>query len=160
MQRKERGYIESIDWDGTIRRWTQDYEFPASNSVRMYLEPRGLPVLLEKLRQLKEMYAITGSLAVPDEAAVSAPRLGAVYVRDTATAVAGLQLRSTDSGANVIVAEPFDRVVFERTSTRDGLVYAAPSQVAADLLTSPGRGPGEAEALMSWMERNQDAWRT
>lgn len=160
LQRKERGYIESIDWDGTIRRWTQDYEFPASNSVRMYLEPRGLPVLLEKLRQLKEMYAITGSLAVPDEAAVSAPRLGAVYVRDTATAVAGLQLRSTDSGANVIVAEPFDRVVFERTSTRDGLVYAAPSQVAADLLTSPGRGPAEAEALMSWMERNQDAWRT
>ena len=30
----------------------------------------------------------------------------------------------------------------------------------ADLLTSPGRGPAEAEALMSWMERNQDAWRT
>jgi hypothetical protein len=47
-----------------------------------------------------------------------------------------------------IVAEPFDRVVFERTSTRDGLVYAAPSQLAADLLTSPGRGPAEAEALL------------
>ena len=160
LQRKERGYIESIDWAGTIRRWTQDYAFPASNSVRTYLEPRGLPVLLEKLRQLKEPYAATGSLAVPGETAVSPPRLGAVYVRDAATAVAGLELRSSDSGANVIVAEPFDRVVFERTSTRDGIVYAAPSQVAADLLTSPGRGPAEAEALMSWMERNQDAWRT
>jgi hypothetical protein len=52
----------------------------------------------------------------------------------------GLELRSSDSGANVIVAEPFDR--------------------AADLLIGPGRGPAEAEALMSWMERNQDAWRT
>ena len=160
LQRKERGYIESIDWAGTLRRWTQDYAFPASNSVRTYLEPRGLPVLLERLRQLKEPYAITGSLAVPGETAVSTPRLGAVYVRDAATAVAALELRSSDSGANVIVAEPFDRVVFERTSMRDGLVYAAPSQVAADLLTSPGRGPTEAEALMSWMERNQDAWRT
>ena len=160
MRRKERGYIESIDWAGTIRRWTQDYAFPASNSVRTCLEPRGLPVLLEKLRQLKEPYAITGSLAVPGETTVSGPRLGAVYVRDAATAVAGLELRSSDSGANVIIAEPFDRVVFERTSARDGLVYAAPSQVAADLLTSPGRGPAEAEALINWMERNEDAWRT
>jgi len=160
LRRKERGYIESIDWAGTIRRWTQDYTFPASNSVRTCLEPRGLPVLLEKLRQLKEPYAITGSLAVPGETTVSGPRLGAVYVRDAATAVAGLELRSSDSGANVIIAEPFDRVVFERTSARDGLVYAAPSQVAADLLTSPGRGPAEAEALMNWMERNEDAWRT
>jgi len=160
LQRKERGYIESIDWAGTVRRWTQDYAFPASNSVRTYLEPRGLPVLLERLRQLKEPYAITGSLAVPGETAVAPPRLGAVYVRAAATAAAGLELRASDSGANVIVAEPFDRVVFERTSTRDGLVYAAPSQVVADLLTSPGRGPAEAEALMSWMERNQDAWRT
>jgi len=160
LRRKERGYIESIDWAGTIRRWTQDYAFPASNSVRTCLEPRGLPVLLEKLRQLKEPYAITGSLAVPGETTVSGPRLGAVYVRDAATAVAGLELRSSDSGANVIIAEPFDRVVFERTSARDGLVYAAPSQVAADLLTSPGRGPAEAEALINWMERNEDAWRT
>jgi len=160
LQRKGRGYIESVDWAGIIRRWTQDYAFPASNSVRTCLEPRGLSVLLEKLRQLKEPYAITGSLAVPGETAVSSPRLGAVYVGDAAKAVAGLDLRSSDSGANVIVAEPFDRVVFERTTTRDGLVYAAPSQVAADLLTSPGRGPAEAEALMNWMERNQDAWRT
>src|SRR5947208_7572260 len=52
LQRKERGTIESIDWAGTIRRWTQAYAFPSSNSLRTCLRPRGLPVLLEHIRQL------------------------------------------------------------------------------------------------------------
>jgi hypothetical protein len=55
---------------------------------------------------------------------------------------------------------PFDDVVFERTSTKNGVTIAAISQVAADLLTSPGRGPNEAAALMQWMQENEDAWRT
>jgi hypothetical protein len=35
----------------------------------------------------------------------------------------------------------------------------APSQAAADLLTSSGRGPEEAEALIEWMLANEEAWR-
>ena len=46
-----------------------------------------------------------------------------------------------------------------RTWQRDGLTYAAPAQVAADLLTSPGRGPAEGEALIEWMAQNEGAWR-
>lgn len=42
---------------------------------------------------------------------------------------------------------------------RDGVWYAAPSQVAADLLTSPGRGPAEGEELIGWMMSNEDKWR-
>lgn len=53
----------------------------------------------------------------------------------------------------------FDDVVCERTSTKNGVTIAAVSQVAADLPTSPGRGPNEAEALMQWMQENEDAWR-
>jgi hypothetical protein len=49
--------------------------------------------------------------------------------------------------------------VFERTSQRDGLSYAAPAQVAADLLTSPGRGPQEGEELIAWMRAHEDDWR-
>jgi hypothetical protein len=30
----------------------------------------------------------------------------------------------------------------------------------ADLLTSPGRGRNEAEALIEWMRKNERAWRT
>jgi hypothetical protein len=38
------------------------------------------------------------------------------------------------------------------------ITIAALSQIAADLRTSPGRGPNEAEALMQWMQENEDAW--
>jgi hypothetical protein len=38
-------------------------------------------------------------------------------------------------------------VAFERTWERDGIRYAAMSHVAVDLLTSPGRGRAEGEAL-------------
>ena len=37
--------------------------------------------------------------------------------------------------------------------------YVALSQVAADLLTSPGRGPAEAESLLEWMRANETEWR-
>ena len=46
---------------------------------------------------------------------------------------------------------PFDDVVFERTTKRDGLTLVALSQLAVDLLTSPGRGPSEAEAILPMM---------
>ncbi|HEU5402415.1 MAG TPA: hypothetical protein VFU86_13715, partial [Terriglobales bacterium] len=59
----------------------------------------------------------------------------------------------------VLLVRPFDPVVFERTTRQDGLIYAAFTQVAADLLTSPGRSPQEAEALINWMKENEDVWR-
>lgn len=70
-----------------------------------------------------------------------------------------LGLAPTDSGANVFLVEPFSPVLMQRTETRDGLRCAALSQVAADLLTSPGRGPSEGEDLIAWMRENEDAWR-
>lgn len=68
-------------------------------------------------------------------------------------------LRPAESGANVMLIEPGDDTVFAGAEERDGVRYAALSQVAADLLTSPGRGPAEAEKLLSWMGKNEDAWR-
>jgi hypothetical protein len=68
--------------------------------------------------------------------------------------------RPTEAGANVILAEPFDPVVYERNRELDGITYAAPSQDAVDLVTSPGRGPSEAEELMQWMARNEGDWRS
>jgi hypothetical protein len=83
-----------------------------------------------------------------------------VYVEDIAAAAHGLDLRRAEAGANVLLIEPFDPVVFDRTLVRDELTLANPSQVAADLLTSPGRGPAEAEALLEWMAEHEHEWRT
>jgi len=82
-----------------------------------------------------------------------------VYMDESAAALEHLEISPTDSGANVAVASPFDPVVYERMSTRNGVNIVAPSQVVVDLLTSPGRGPNEAEALMEWMQENEDVWR-
>jgi len=59
----------------------------------------------------------------------------------------------------VLLAAPVSDVVFDRSSTLDGVVYAAPSQVAVDLLTGPGRNPSEGQELLEWMKSNEPAWR-
>ena len=83
----------------------------------------------------------------------------ALYVDDADEAADRLGLRGADAGANVVLLEPFDPVVFDRTATRDGLCCVAPSQLAVDLLTGPGREPPQGEELLRWMQDNEDAWR-
>ena len=81
-------------------------------------------------------------------------------VTDISTAADRLGVRAADTGANLWLAEPFDPVVFDRTSDRTGLTCVAPSQLVVDMLTGPGREPSEAEELLDWMKKNQDAWQT
>jgi len=90
---------------------------------------------------------------------MAAPRLAAVYMNDTGEAVQALALRKADTAANVMLIDPFDSVVFDRTWKGDGVTFAALSQVAGDLLSGPGRGPEEAKELMQWMQANEQAWR-
>ncbi len=83
-----------------------------------------------------------------------------VYVDDIETAVRQLDLREVDSGTNVLLAEPFDPVVYERAIERDGLTVAAPTQIAVDLLTGPGRMPSEGDEMLAWMKANERDWRS
>jgi hypothetical protein len=91
---------------------------------------------------------------------VAAARLAIACVEDPAAAAEALEIRSDDCGANVLLAAPFDPVAFDRSWSKRGVTYAALSQVAADLLTSPGRGPVEGAELMAWMGNNRRVWRT
>ena len=50
--------------------------------------------------------------------------------------------------------------LYERTSQKKGVTVVAFTQMAADLLTSPGRGPNEAEALIAWMGEHEHVWRS
>lgn len=160
LERGPRGSVAQVDVPGVIRRWVQDYGFAKSNRVATYLDPRGISNLRGRLSQGKTAYTVTGSLAAAAVVTVAPPRLVQVFVDDIAAAAEALGLRETDAGANVVLAEPYDAVVFERATRRDGLVCVALSQVAADLLTSPGRAPAEAVALLDWMAKNEPRWRT
>lgn len=159
LQRQRRGRINSVDWPRLLRRWTQDYGFVTSNRTRLVLEPRGIQALLGKVRGNASV-VVTGSLAASIVAPYAAPALGTLYVREIGPAQREFGWPDAPAGANVMLVEPFSPVAFKRSWDRDGINYAALSQVAADLLTSPGRGPSEGEALIDWMTKNENAWRT
>ena len=157
--REKRGPVSSVDWQAAIRRWTQDYDQTASNSATTYLEPRGLPAVEKALTGTGLRYAATGAFAAQRFDPIAPARTAALYVDDAYRAADRLGLREAHTGANVVLLEPFDPVVFDRTVVRDGLRCVAPIQLAVDLLTGPGREPSQGEELLRWMQENQDAWR-
>lgn len=159
VTRGDHGQVADLDWEGAIRRWCQDYDFAQTNHVVPFLEPRGLNALVAKLAEGRSDYAATGGFAAQRFGPIAPARQAALYVDDITRVAEGLNLRAADSGANVLLAEPYDRVVFERIKTRDGLRVVALSQLAADLLTGTGREPSEGNELLGRMRRNEDEWR-
>ncbi len=159
LTKDSKGAVLDVDWAGTILRWTADYEFRSANQVAAYLEPRGLAELRTKLWRTQLRYAATGAYAAQQVAPIAPARVAALYVDDVTAAAEQLDVRPAETGANLLLAEPFDPVVFDRTSDRAGLTCVAPSQLAADLLTGPGREPSEGEQLLEWMKDNEDDWR-
>ena len=124
------------------------------------LEPRGLTALKKKLRTTKLRYVATGAFAAQRFDPIAPARQAAIYVTDAIEFIDHLDLRETEVGTNVVILEPFDPVVFDRAVDRDGLRCVAPSQLAADLLTGPGREPSQGEHLLKWMENNEHVWRS
>lgn len=159
VTRVGRGRLESVDWPALLRRWAADAPLESRGRARTYLEPRGLSALTARLASSEARYAVTGSLAAAAFAPVAPARLAMIWARDAARAAVDLELRPADAGANVILLDPRDEGAFEGAARRDGVWYAAPSQIAADLLTSPGRGPSEGEELIRWMTANEEEWR-
>lgn len=151
--------VVDVDWRQLIERWSREYGFALSPSTTAFLEPRGLDAALAKLRQGGLPYALTSSSASQFFAPYAPVRALSVYVTSIDEAAVALDLRTAPSGGNVLLAVPEDPVAFERTQSFDGLVAAAPSQVAADLLGGPGRAPEEGRVLLEWMETNEPTWR-
>jgi hypothetical protein len=160
VTRRSRDQITDVDWAGLIQRWAQDYQVLSSNEATTFLAPRGLATLTVELRTFKGRIAVTGSLAAAQRAPVAPARIAMLYVDDQSRVAKGLGLRPAEAGANVMLLQPLDEVAFERTWVAEGTTYAAVSQVAADLLTAPGRAPSEGEELLAWMKKNPNAWRT
>ncbi len=164
VEKTSQGYVVK-DWPSLLRRWSQDYGFLSDNRTFTYLATRGVEALLRKAADSQyAQYAVTSSFAAAQWAPPYAPaRAAMIYVDDAAKASTewGLkELKETDKGTNVILAEPKYDVVFRGTVVNDqGNVIVAPSQAAIDLLTGPGRNPSEGEELISWMETHEEAWR-
>ncbi len=161
MTRDEQGRVVVPDWVPLLRRWSGDYGFMRSNRVTRWIAPRGLKALADRVSMSSETdYAVTGTLAAAEWAPYAPARLAMIYVADADRAARAWDLRLTDTGANVLLAESAYPTAFARTSTGEkGMRLAAPAQVAVDLMTGPGRAPSEAEELIEWMGRNESTWR-
>jgi hypothetical protein len=114
---------------------------------------------LERLKGTTARTAVTGSFAAGRLALVAAPTLLMLYADDPSEALDALGLIPADQGANVAILQPFDPVVWDRTSGANGITYVAPSQAAVDCLTGNGRMPAEGDALVQWMADNERQWR-
>jgi hypothetical protein len=161
--RQPDGKVAVPDWVRLLRRWSDDYGFARDSRITRWIAPRGLPELMKRVADTggPTPYAVSGTLAAAEWAAYAPARLAMIYVGQPEKAAEPWGLRPTDAGANVMLAEPALDVVFERCLTnKEGVVVAAPTQVAVDLMTGPGRSPNEAEELLDWMRRNEQSWRS
>ncbi|WP_202869706.1 hypothetical protein [Kribbella caucasensis] len=158
---KESSLVRAPDWERLLRRWSQDYEFAGTNRTTRWLAPRGLDRLLERAASSDVEYAVTGTIAAAEWAAYAPARSAMIYTPAPSAAAAAWDLRPAEAGANVVLGEPESDVVFARTrrAAAGGFQLVAPTQVAVDLLTGPGRNPAEAEELIGWMTRNESSWR-
>ncbi|HYN81308.1 MAG TPA: hypothetical protein VES88_07390 [Gemmatimonadaceae bacterium] len=159
VSRDKKGTVSIVRWKDLLRRWAQDYSVTGTNRSFALLEPRSVDSLLKRLITYKGKWAVTGSRAVPRAASTASVRTLSCYVEGAAEAAAAFGLREVEAGANVLLLEPFDSVVWQRTRKEGGLICVAASQCAVDLFTGTGREPSEAGALLSWMENNESAWR-
>jgi hypothetical protein len=157
--RDEARRVVDVELAALVARWSEDFRFTRQNAIRLCFEPRRLSSLTDRLREATTSYAITGSFAANVLAPYAEARLLAVYVEDPEAMIEQLGVREPRGQSNVWLARPPDDLPFERTWTRDGLRYAAPSQIACDLFDMPGRSPAEAEELLRFMSANSAAWR-
>ncbi|MGV9778739.1 hypothetical protein [Streptosporangium sp. NPDC003464] len=158
--RNSSGAVVVPDWVALLRRWSEDYGFVRNSRVTRWIAPRGLSNLTQRASGSPIQYAVTGTLAAATWAPYAPARSAMIYAADAEQTAQLWDLRPADAGANVMLAEPETDVVFTRTVVdASGLTIAAPSQVAVDLMTGPGRSPSEAEELIEWMIRNESSWR-
>lgn len=160
LEREPRGPIERVEWRTILERWSRDYAFPHADGGGAVLFPRGIDALLEELRSLSDLpFMVTGAIAAQGYAAHAPVRFAMLYAENVAAVIDRLGLRRVETGANVLIAPDREKVAFARSRMEAGLRLAAPSQVAVDLLTAPGRSPSEGEALLDWMESHENEWR-
>lgn len=161
LVRGQDGTLNVPDWAAMLRRWSTDYGFLTANSVSRWFAPRGVDSVIRAARHTDpDTYVITGSAAAETWAAYAPARSVMAYATNLTEIIKRWDLRPTDTGANVLIAEPaFPAITRGARRRADGLRVAAPAQVAVDLLTGPGRAPSEAEELIDWMVANERKWR-
>jgi hypothetical protein len=103
---------------------------------------------------------VSGSFAASGLISVAAPVVAVIYTDDAERLAKLARLLPTDTGADVVLAQPVDPVAFKRIRTDGDYPMVSIAQTAIDLLTGSARMPSEGDALLEWMRRHESAWRS
>ncbi|HVZ71817.1 MAG TPA: hypothetical protein VHJ20_05520 [Polyangia bacterium] len=157
VERDERGPVVAVHRARLVRRWAEDYRFSEAHRALPFSHPFGVPGALAALRASGAPYAVTGRAGAAALLGAALPSTVVAYVDNAARVGALVRATAAEAGAaanlvtNLVLVEPFDAFALEGTWARGGLVYAAASQIVADLLDSPAPGPTQAAALLTRM---------
>jgi len=159
ISRVPRGPVEHVEWEAMLRQIASSYSLLDANETTNWVASSGAEQFIADLASSKaKAWAVTGSFAAAQLVSVAAPEIVVVYTDDPERIATLTRIRQVRNGGDVVIARPYDQIVFHRTWTRDDIVYASPAQIALDCLTGPGRMPAEGEALIEWMQRNAPRW--
>lgn len=159
IERRPRGPVTAVDWEGLLRRLTDTYSLLDSNDTSTWIATAGPEQLIDDLAEADgRRWALTASFVASAIAPVAAPELAVIYTDDSERLAKNARLLPATSGANVILARPYDPIVYLRGRRVAGIPFVSVAQAAADLLTGPGRMPQEGEALVAWMRGNEQRW--
>lgn len=163
ISRGAKGEVIAVRKQTMVRRWAEDYGVTSSNEIVAALDPRGLDHAFGSLGATDQRCTITGSAAMrrylPSGVIPVAPLMTLTcYADNPVVLMREAGMRKVERGANVLVARPFDEVVHSSSQVFEGMRYAAPAQVVADLLTGPGRASEEAEQLIEVLAVTDSSW--
>jgi hypothetical protein len=159
VERAPRQPVVGVEWEGLLRQLTESYQILEANDATTWTASSGPELFLRDLPSTGvEPWAVTGSFAASQLVSVAAPEQAFVFTSDPEGLAESAGLRPARRGANVVLLDPYDPIVFDRTWSREGMVYASPAQIAVDCLGGPGRMPAEGEALLEWMRSSAPEW--
>lgn len=160
VTRSPRGPITSVEWEGVLRRAASTYSLFDANASTTWVATSGPGRLLADLTGKRAgRWAVTGSFAAARVAPVAAPEQAVIFTDDPERLARAGRLLPATSGANIVLLEPYDPIVFERLVTSDVIPSVSVAQAALDCLTGNARMPAEGEALLAWMRKNEPRWR-
>lgn len=160
IERAPRGPVAAAEWEPLLRKLTATYSLLDANTTSTWIASAGPERLVDDLAGVRVgRWAVTGPFVASAISPVAAPEMAVIYTEDAERLAKAARLLPAKTGANVVLAEPYDPIVFERGQDTDGVRSVSIAQAAIDCLTGPGRMPAQGEALLAWMRRNEQRWR-
>ena len=124
IERLPRGPVVAVHAARLIRRWAEDYRFGDAHRFVPVAHAHGVPGALAALRDAGVPHALTARAGAAALLGTALPGIVAAYVDNPERVAAEIGAEPADTGANLLLIDPFDTFVFDGTWEASGLRYA------------------------------------